>query len=369
MSAPAAARLLVLLAAPAIAVSACNRQSVERTDTGSTTAERPTDAALETTVRARLYEEPATRGDDIEVSAANGVITLRGAVDTAAVEQNALDIARGTSGATSVQDQLTVDTAPRPAAGPAQERRDQAPLSATPAWITTKIQAQYFVDPDVKPWNVDVTTTSEGVVELSGEVDSAEAKAEALRIARETEGVTRVEDRLRVRTDQPGTGDPDRAEVDTSDPWLTAKIRAKYFLDGDVKALDVNVTTEDGVVTLRGTVDSEMARRHAVAIARNTDGVRDVRDELAVGGEEPRGTSGRIVSGVEDPWITTKIQSKYFLEPDVKGRSIDVDTKNGVVTLSGSVASAAERELAERIARETEGVARIVNQLKTTTAP
>jgi hyperosmotically inducible protein len=108
-----------------------------------------------------------------------------------------------------------------------------------------------------------------------------------------------------------------------------------------------------------------------VAIARNTDGVRDVRDQLRAAEPasssqaETRGTAGTDLGGVvQDSWITTKIQSQYFLDPDVKGHRIDVDTRKGVVTLSGTVASTARKELAEHIARETQGVSRVVTRLR-----
>jgi hyperosmotically inducible protein len=58
-----------------------------------------------------------------------------------------------------------------------------------------------------------------------------------------------------------------------------------------------------------------------------------------------------------------KIQSKYFLDADVKGRQIDVDTNNGIVMLKGTVDNAQQKQEAEQIARETEGVKRVVNQL------
>jgi osmotically-inducible protein OsmY len=123
-----------------------------------------------------------------------------------------------------------------------------------------------------------------------------------------------------------------------------------------------------------GTVDSEAERRHAVAIARNTDGVRDVRDDLRVGGDASEQTGARptsgpgIVAGIEDPWITIKIQSKYFLDADVKGHDIDVDTRDGVVTLTGTVGSMSQRQLAEQIARDTDGVSRVVNRLNVSSA-
>jgi osmotically-inducible protein OsmY len=375
-------RLALSMVVLAISVPACNRQpATETAETGNAAAlTEMSDPLLETSVRARLYAAGATRDSDIDVSATSGVVTLSGQVENPIIEQQALAVARETEGVTRVEDQLAVATtgteAARPdgAANARTAERDVTNITNTPGWITTKIQAQYFLDPDIKPWNIDVTTSSGGVVELRGEVDSADDKAEAVRIARATEGVTRVEDHLRVRGDTATATEAAAAELERlagSDPWITAKVQAKYFLDPDVKALDLDVTTRDGVVTLQGAVETEAERRHAVAIARNTDGVRDVRDDLRVGVDapnEPRGTSGRgILAGATDPWITTKIQSKYFLDADVKGHRIDVDTRDGVVTLSGTVASTTRRELAEQIARDTDGVTRVINRL--TVAP
>ncbi len=232
------------------------------------------DATLSTAVQAKFYADDLTRGFGIDVSSQNGVITLRGTVPTEAARQRALELARGVEGVSGVTDQMqvreTADTArrgePSTATGTAGREADRH----DPAWITTKIQAQYFVDPEIKPWAIDVTTGSGGVVTLEGMVDSPEDKAEAVRIARETEGVTRVEDRLRAEA--AGTGTPAAGTAATQpDPWVTAKIQAKYFVDDEVKARNIDVTTQNGAVTLQGTVGSEAERRQAIAIARNTD--------------------------------------------------------------------------------------------------
>ena len=51
-------------------------------------------------------------------------------------------------------------------------------------------------------------------------------------------------------------------------------------------------------------------------------------------------------AAVKDAWITTQVQAKYFGDATVKGRNIDVDTTNGVVTLTGEVTSQTERQRA-----------------------
>jgi osmotically-inducible protein OsmY len=368
----------------AIATIGCNRTATETETTPPSTAtagiDRESDTQIATAVQARFYQDDTIRGRAIDVSAHNGVVTLRGTVQSQETKQQALTLARSVQGVTSVDDELTVKTASTVPASSAAEGKPQdtagtagrADDPAQPGWITTKIQAQYFLDDDIKPWNVDVTTAAGGIVTLEGAVDDAEAKAEALRIARETEGVTRVEDRLRVKSEAAAgapTDAKDPAGLDQPDAWLTAKIQAKYFLDDDVKGRRIDVDTRNGVVTLKGTVASESERRQAVALARNTDGVRDVTDQLTLDAAASRdATDTRPLEPVDqiarpDPWITTKIQAKYFLDADVKGHRIDVDTNNGVVTLKGTVASAEHKSEAEQIAKQTEGVKRVINQL------
>jgi osmotically-inducible protein OsmY len=102
-------------------------------------------------------------------------------------------------------------------------------------------------------------------------------------------------------------------------------------------------------------------------IARRSVGVRDVKDDLKV--ESRVATSGRsdkdtdVVNQIEDAWITTKIQSKFFIDDEVEG-DIDVTTSKGVVTLGGEAQTPEARRQAEEIARETDGVTRVVNRLR-----
>jgi hyperosmotically inducible protein len=292
-------------------------------------------------------------------------------------------LAREVEGVKDVRDELSVRQADAAAAGhvgPAATAERGATGTAgrdaeaiTPAWITTKIHAQYFLNPEVKPWNIDVTTASDGVVTLEGEVEEAADRTEAVRIARETEGVTRVEDRLHVKGETAAASNP--STIQRPDVWLTAKVQSKYFLDDLVKLRNIDVTTQNGVVTLSGAVASDAERRQAVALARTTEGVRDVTDQLKVDAAAVLASSDPATAlplapvpdlKRPDPWITMKVQSQFFLDPQIKGHEIKVDTTRGVVLLIGSVQTAEQKRQAEQIARETEGVTRVVNQLTVT---
>jgi hyperosmotically inducible periplasmic protein len=74
------------------------------------------------------------------------------------------------------------------------------------------------------------------------------------------------------------------AQEALSDGALTAKIKAKMALDDRVKALDLNVDTVDRVVTVTGKVRTSAERERALALARETDGVRRVVDRTVIDG-------------------------------------------------------------------------------------
>lgn len=73
--------------------------------------------------------------------------------------------------------------------------------------------------------------------------------------------------------------------------------------------------------------------------------------------------ASRAGQAVDDTAITTKVKTELLAEKDVNGTAISVDTKNGQVTLSGTVPPA-QIARAEQIARKVDGVREVVNQLK-----
>jgi BON domain len=87
------------------------------------------------------------------------------------------------------------------------------------------------------------------------------------------------------------------------------------------------------------------------------------RDAGAAIGERAAETANAASEAIADGQITAKIKSKMALDDLVQARTIDVDTQNGNVTLSGRVRTQAERERAMLLARETAGVRNVVDRL------
>lgn len=242
------------------------------------------------------------------------------------------------------------------------------------SWLTTKIQAQYFADDDVKARHISVSTRN-AVVTLSGYVESEAQRREAVQIARNTDGVVRVEDRLEAAAAPGETGATATTGTATEaagggvsavdDAQVTARVQAKYFVDDLVKARRIDVDTRSGVVTLSGQVATEEERAQALRLARDTSGVQRVEDHLAVTGA----AAGALTAPRGDSAVSTTIYARFFVDTTVKNADIDVTTTDGVVLLQGTVPDEAVRQRALAIAQNTEGVVQVVDKLTVTTTP
>lgn len=142
------------------------------------------------------------------------------------------------------------------------------------------------------------------------------------------------------------------------DAEITASVKAKLAADPEVKAHEIDVDTIAGEVRLSGIVDDSATRAEAEKLARGTDGVRRVKNELRVGSDLSTGEE------ITDATITAKVKTALIADEVVKARDIDVDTLDGVVTLSGIVESQSEKQKAETLARDCEGVRAVRNQLE-----
>jgi osmotically-inducible protein OsmY len=362
-----------------MATAGCQRDRAQQTTAANNTQSAQSNTPdwwTTTKIQAKFFADKDVKGHHVNVDTKDGVVTLSGTVDSQAAKDRAEQIARKTDGVKDVRDDLAV-ASNTVASGATQN--GNTPVATTghadtsnslePAWITTKIQAQYFANPSLKPWNIDVTTMSNGTVTLNGSVDTDAAKAEAERIARGTDGVNNVDNRLRVAGASAAPAGTPQQAITQPDAWLTAKVQSKFFGSDLVKGRDINVDTTDGVVTLSGTVDSPTERDEADALARSTDGVKDVHDNLTVE-VAPASAHLNPVQSLPQPnrvssddWITTRVRSRFFIDPRVKNMNVDVTTENGIVTLRGQVADENAKAAAESIASHIAGVKQVKNEL------
>jgi osmotically-inducible protein OsmY len=173
------------------------------------------------------------------------------------------------------------------------------------------------------------------------------------------------------------------AEVRVTNSDVEKALKARIANEPRLASLriDVDADVDKNELTLKGTVPSEAQRTQIVEMAKaSRPGARvidkiDVKppevarseytDEMARETREKARVRGdKVGSSVEDAWIHTKLVAKLIGDSQTPARKINVDVDHNVVTLRGTVESAVARDEAERVARGTDGVKRVINLLK-----
>jgi hyperosmotically inducible protein len=140
---------------------------------------------------------------------------------------------------------------------------------------------------------------------------------------------------------------------EVSDSVITGKIESKIALDNSVSVFDVDVNTDHGVVTLAGNVDSDNQASTLIQIAESTAGVKDVKaNKLRVKQSENPFTDTAITAKVKGIFV----REKLFGDEDVSPMTLSVETKNGVVYLTGSAESKHQVSRAVALAKTIKGV-------------
>ena len=193
------------------------------------TGENITDAAITTAVKTKLLADTKVGGLKIDVDTNNHVVTLTGPVHSAAERAEAVRLARNTTGVNRVISKLVIETAGttgkidkkddklkvdikddtketkakvKEKAGQAKDATkdaaDKTKDVTTDAAITSAVKTKLLADTKVGGLKIDVDT-KDNVVTLTGNVKSAAEKAEAIRLAKTTKGVSRVVDKLTIQ--------------------------------------------------------------------------------------------------------------------------------------------------------------------------
>lgn len=198
------------------------------------------------------------------------------------------------------------------------------------------------------------------------------------------------------------------------DSWITMKVHSQFVPEDTLEGSDINVDTASGVVTLTGTVASAAGRARAVAVAKGTDGVKSVTDNLRItapvsgmsgdasrktgeaarktgdatanaarktgeatgdaarktgdaardAGQATKEAAGTTGKAITDGWIKSKIAAKFVTEDSLDNSDVNINISKGVVTLNGAVQTPAARTRAEEIVKATDGVKSVKNNLK-----
>ena len=232
---------------------------------------------------------------DVSADAENGVVTLKGKVDYAEQKSLAEDTVRGLAGVTSVNNEIKVKSEPK-------ESSDE--------WIALKVRSSLLYHRNVSLLDSDVKVVN-GNVTLTGTAETSAEKSLAGEYAADIKGVKNVDNQIAIvtKTDkeradwkadkQKAEYKADKAHADAKldakydanhrdmgdkidDASITAQVKGSLAISRSASAIRTEVTTRDGVVTLRGEAKNSAEKELAGKIAKDIRGVRDVNNEIVV---------------------------------------------------------------------------------------
>ncbi|QPG06726.1 BON domain-containing protein [Salinimonas marina] len=168
-------------------------------------------------------------------------------------------------------------------------------------------------------------------------------------------------------------------EKGAKDAWIDGKAEATLLFNGNLNSFDINTDVKNGTVVLTGKVKNSVDKKLAEELVVDIDGVTAVDNQLVVMGKDAmmatQGNSGdreegmkskskKATSELTDAKIATVIKTRLLMDSDISGFDIDVDVEEGNVTLTGTVKSDAERQLAVEIAQNATDVKNVEDNLE-----
>jgi len=223
------------------------------------------------------------------------------------------------------------------------------------------IWTAFALNRHLNPFTIDVDVEN-GSAKLTGKVETDVERDLAEQIALGIEGVKKVDNQLTL---DPAFEAKASAEPNLSqrfdDATLVATVKSKLLWNSNTEGLDINVNADNGKVSLTGNAQTAEAKELAGRLAANTDGVRAVNNQLSVSATDSTAAKAQNAADdtaavISDAWITSKVKSSFIYSRNLDGLDISVDTQKGMVSLSGTVLSNAEKQLAIETARNIRGV-------------
>jgi hyperosmotically inducible protein len=315
------------------------------------------DAWITTKSKLALLTTEGVSATAVSVDTVNQHVTLHGKVRSAEEKAKAETVVKTITGVQGVRNLLEV-VAPR------HEKAVQRSDDDIKKYVNTALQGQ----PALKDSAITVQSVNNGVVLLAGTAKTLTDHLSAVEVASGVPGVRHVSSEIqspdtladkeiwRERTAQKSNAQ--YGAVDASrDVWITSMAKMRLLADSRTPALDINVDTRDGVVTLFGIVPATAAKRAAEADVRKVSGVKRVKNALQV-------VASAKQPGVkaQDDAIEREVTQALQSHEDLKG--VNVAVKNCVARLTGTVSTGMQRLEAAVVARSTVGVCSVQDDLR-----
>lgn len=242
-----------------------------------------------------------------------------------------------------------------------------ARAAASDPWITTKVKMSLLSSEGVSGNAVNVDTF-DGRVTLHGTVASAAEKAKAEQVARSVSGVREVRNLLQA------VPPASQAVRESSDADVKTRVEAALAADPALANSQIKVqSVNNGLVLLAGEAKTLSDALRALDKAARVDGVKRVASEIRspdtladaeIWREGDYDPADYEKSTARDMWITSQAKMRLMANTDTPAFDINVDTRNGAVTLFGVVESEMAKQQAAAEVKKVSGVREVQNDLQ-----
>ncbi len=155
------------------------------------------------------------------------------------------------------------------------------------------------------------------------------------------------------------------------DAWLHGKLESALLFNEHLNSFNIDTKVQNGTAHLSGAVESDIDRDLAGEIAKSIKGVTKVENKLVVDKAKAAMTKNDDATKerqgfkrtVMNATLTARIKSQLLANGNTGGMAINVDSKQGAVTLSGTVVSSEEKDLALKLAENTRGATSVTDRL------
>jgi len=205
----------------------------------------------------------------------------------------------------------------------------------------------YLTDDSIKIESKNGAVTFTGTVSEDSHIGLARDTVSGL------PGVKSVDNELTVKGEAPAKH---------SDTWIALKVKTALLFHRNVRATKTDVNVKDGIVTLSGEASSIAQKELTTEYAKDIDNVKEVKNEMTVAATtEPQArTAGEKI---DDASISAQVKMALLTHQSTSAAKTKVQTRDGVVTLTGIAKNAAEKTLVTKLVEDIQGVSSVKNEM------